>query len=134
MLYSPESRSNKLDRKVVIDPAVVYIGETERVFTITFTAPGPMDGAVLSIAIPDGLQPNISNPSNPAEFDGCPYEWTIQILLRLYVRVRGAGGATRGAVTVPSLGTLNIVLTKITKDQTVVITYTREGPIDYCCC
>ncbi|MCE2395322.1 hypothetical protein J4G02_12105, partial [Candidatus Poribacteria bacterium] len=46
-----------LERKVTITPAHVFQGETNQKYTVSFTAPGPMYGAVLRVPIPAGLQP-----------------------------------------------------------------------------
>ena len=46
-----------LERKVTITPKHVFQGEKDHKFTVSFTAPGPMYGAVLRVPIPAGLRP-----------------------------------------------------------------------------
>ena len=56
LLAVPILRADPLDRVLDIEPKKVYPGE-EHLFTITFDPPGPMDGAILAITVPDDLQP-----------------------------------------------------------------------------
>ena len=101
-----------LNRKVEITPAKVYPGEEDHRFTITFTAPGPMDSSAdanstLIITVPTSLQPD---PFSDAT-----------------IRVLGRGGADIDDDSVEiDGGTITVPLTAITTDQTVVVTYTID--------
>ena len=98
--------SDPLSRDVVITPTKVYPDEEDHRFTITFTAPGPMNGATLQITVPTPLRPT-------------PFDTTT-------IRVLGRGGADIVEVTDDDIntdGSIDITLTKISAEQKVVVTY-----------
>ena len=111
----PESTpGDPLSRNVDITPVKVYPDEKNHRFTITFTAPGPMDGGSLEITIPPALHPTNYVDANSVNASGGP-------------RVLGRRGAVIGDPGI-SGDVLTVPLTTIAKDQTVVITYTIDIP------
>ena len=123
--------ADPLSRSVEITPTKVYPGEKKQRFTITFKAPGPMDGSVLSIEIPESLRPD-GDPSTPA-IDG----FATANLAAMGISVLGRGGAKLVAGTAddpnPSIALggdndLVINIATIKADQTVVVTYTIDIP------
>lgn len=110
---------DKTERKVVITPTEVFQTETGHRITISFTAPGPMYGATLSIPIPADVQPAIAASSvtvskssgvvlgDPADLATSP-ELTI----------------TGGTGSPPSVITLIVVnLTEIDVGEKVTVSY-----------
>ena len=47
-----------VDRPFTVEPADVYQGESNKTFTITFEAKGPMYGSSIVIPIPTQLHPD----------------------------------------------------------------------------
>ena len=68
----------------MITPVKVYPGEKNHQFTITFTAPGPMDGDELVVTVPGDLQPATTNAEGTA---------TTVTFDSTAIRVLGRGGA-----------------------------------------
>ena len=95
-------RGDTLDKKVVVKPDEVFIGETNHKITVSFTAPGPMYGAVLGVPIPDGLRPTAA-ATMLSKSGGVEASFT--------------DGTHTEAV-------ISVTLTKINKGQTVTVTYT----------
>ena len=79
--------ADPLSRSVEIEPKKVYPGEKKQRFTITFTAPGPMNVSTLSITIPEDLRPD----GNPG-VDDIQFTEELLRLGDLDISVLGRGG------------------------------------------
>ena len=130
-----------LERKVEITPTKVYPGERRKKITITFTAPGPMNGQTLTIAVPADLQPMGDTDDDPATDDES-YLATPEaaILPASGIKVAARGGATlvadggEGGTRNPRVGgaagQIDIDMEKIAKDETIIVSYTIDIPTE----
>ena len=99
----PVLHEDPLSRSVEITPTKVYPGEKKQRFTITFKAPGPMDGSTLLITIPEALQPHAGTArENPNNTGGDLFNTDNLHDGTAGISVLGRGGAKLVPGTVPS--------------------------------
>ena len=124
-----------LSRSVEISPARVYPGEKNHRFTITFKAPGPMDGSTLSITIPDSLQPDADPTTDPVDVGGDLFTTPNLHSTSPSMSVLARGGAkladdddTSDDTRNPRIADDNLLIdiATIKAGQTVVVTYTLD--------
>ena len=105
------------DREVTITPSEVFVGEMNHKFSISFTAPGPMDGGTLTIPIPDGLQPFGSAVSPIRPSGGASATQELQ---------NGGSAIAADALATTRVDQIVVTLTTITQGQTVIVTYSLD--------
>ena len=96
-----------LSRNFDVTPLRVYVGEEDHDFMITFTAPGPMYGSSLTIALPAGLRPTI--PTNGAAAD--------------VITVRASSGVSFVVGDALAVSSVPITLNTINKGQKIFVSY-----------
>ena len=127
--YGPDT----VDRTFTVLPADVYEGESNKTFTITFEAKGPMYGSSIVIPIPAQLRPfpaDLILPETLASY------LADHITVTASGRVQPSGKLDVGIlatdeVIVGADGLVTIPFTRIDNGAKVVLSYEFEGAPDY---